>query len=53
MYSSPPIIETNSSDSAYRGYFEHQFGEQWVVKIDREKKTGVLRGRLWQGGPRC
>ena len=37
-------IRHRSSDTAYVGYFANQFGEQWVLVIDREAKTGVLRG---------
>jgi hypothetical protein len=29
---------------AYTGYFENACGEQWVVEIDSQAKTGVLRG---------
>ena len=38
-----PVTKDLSSDQ-YVGYFENQFGEQWTVQIDRQTKTGVLRG---------
>ena len=38
-----PIVKDPSSDK-YVGYFENQFGEQWTVQIDRQAKTGILRG---------
>jgi hypothetical protein len=40
----PPAIDVDPNDGIYRGYFENPFGEQWLVEIDREAKTGVLRG---------
>jgi hypothetical protein len=40
----PPAIHADPRDGVYRGYVENQFGEQWVVEIDRETKTGTLRG---------
>jgi hypothetical protein len=40
----PPAIEAGPGDKLYRGYFENGHGEQFVVEIDREAKTGVLRG---------
>ena len=40
-----PVAVTKDSDSAvYVGYFENQFGEQWTLQIDRQAKTGTLRG---------
>jgi hypothetical protein len=40
----PPAIDADPADGLYRGYFQNGFGEQWVVEIDCESKTGVLRG---------
>ena len=40
----PPTIVKRSGDGQYVGYFENQFGEQWVVEIDRKSETGSLRG---------
>ena len=40
----PPNIRHSSSANAYVGFFANQFGEQWVLVVDREAKTGVLRG---------
>jgi hypothetical protein len=40
----PPAIQADPSDRVYRGYFENELGDQWVVEIDREAKTGTLRG---------
>jgi hypothetical protein len=40
----PPAIAKGQDDDRYVGYFENRYGEQWVVEIDREAKTGVLRG---------
>ena len=43
---SPPAIvkRRNGDPHTYVGYFENQYGEQWIVEIDRMAKTGVLRG---------
>ena len=41
---SPPGIEADPNDGLYRGYFENECGEQWVVEIDRGAKMGTLRG---------
>lgn len=40
----PPAIEADPNDGVYRGYFENELGEQWLVEINREARTGVLRG---------
>lgn len=40
----PPNIRHSSYDNAYVGYFANRYGEQWVLVVDREAKTGVLRG---------
>ena len=40
----PPNVRYRSSDTSYVGFFANQFGEQWVLVVDREAKTGVLRG---------
>jgi len=40
----PPGIVKQKNDSTYTGYFENAYGEQWLVRIDRQSKTGVLRG---------
>jgi len=40
----PPGIRHGPSDGTYVGYFANRFGEQWVLVVDRESKTGVLRG---------
>jgi hypothetical protein len=39
----PPIVASDNS-STYIGYFENQFGEQWVFTIDRASGDAVLRG---------
>jgi hypothetical protein len=39
----PPQIVKQSDDAKYVGYFENRHTEQWVVEIDRQAKTGVLR----------
>ena len=40
----PPNIRHAASDTSYIGFFAYRFGEQWVLTIDRDAKTGVLRG---------
>ena len=40
----PPRIVKQLGDGVYVGYFQNRYGEQWVVEISRETKTGVLRG---------
>ena len=41
----PAIVKRQNGDPhTYVGYFENQYGEQWVVEIDPKAKTGVLRG---------
>ena len=40
----PPEIRDDGSSPTYFGYFVNQYGEQWVVSIDRTNKTGLLRG---------
>lgn len=39
----PPII-TNEKSNKYFGYFENEFGEQWVFVYDPKTKKGELRG---------
>lgn len=41
---SPPAVHDPGSGEDYIGYFRNRFGEQWVVKIDPNTKTGILRG---------
>ena len=40
----PPEIHCSAAGSVCVGCFLNQFGEQWVVCIDRETKSGELRG---------
>ena len=37
----PPTLRKTAGK--YLGYFENSFGEQWVLEIDRQAKTGILR----------
>lgn len=39
----PPII-TNTNSNKYFGYFENEFGEQWVFVYDPDTGKGELRG---------
>ncbi len=39
----PPIVAAENSNT-YVGYFENQFGEQWIFKYDRKSCDAVLRG---------
>ena len=39
----PPII-TNENSNKYFGYFENEYGEQWVFVYDRKTTKGELRG---------
>lgn len=39
----PPTI-TNETANKYYGYFENEFGEQWVFVYDRVTKKAVLYG---------
>lgn len=39
----PPLI-TNDDTKKYYGYFENEFGEQWVFIYDRRTGTAELRG---------
>lgn len=39
----PPIIDGAAPDQ-YVGYFENQFGEQWVFTRDRKTGVATLRG---------
>ena len=39
----PPEV-TNTNPDTYCGYFENEFGEQWVFVYDRTAKRGLLRG---------
>ena len=34
----------NSEAGKYYGYFENEYGEQWVLVYDRREQRGVLRG---------
>ncbi len=40
----PPAIVHRAGDGNYVGFFANSYGEQWVVEIDRQTKTGILRG---------
>lgn len=39
----PPHI-TNDEPNVYYGYFENDYGEQWVFTYHRKSKVGELRG---------
>ena len=39
----PPIVDADS-DNKYIGYFENQYGEQWIFTRDRETGVAILRG---------
>ncbi len=39
----PPTIDTSQSPD-YIGYFENQFGEQWIFRFDRTTGRGTVRG---------
>lgn len=39
----PPIIDGAAQDQ-YVGYFENQFGDQWVFTRDRKTGVATLRG---------
>lgn len=39
----PPEV-TNKEPGIYTGYFENQFGEQWILQVDRRTNNGELRG---------
>jgi hypothetical protein len=34
----------NTEPANYYGYFENEYGEQWVLVYDRKQYRGVLRG---------
>ena len=38
----PPGLRKTAGDSGYSGYFENDFGEQWLISINRETRTGTL-----------
>lgn len=40
----PPGIRTEDHARYYYGYFENQYGEQWVFVYDGETGIGSLRG---------
>jgi hypothetical protein len=40
----PPDITRRKDDPAYYGYYENDYGEQFIVKIDRSAGVGVVRG---------
>ncbi len=40
----PPALVKEADSDAYVGYFENEHGEQWLVEIDRQNKSGTLRG---------
>ena len=39
----PPNV-TNSGPGKYYGFFENEYGEQWVLVYDPSEHRGVLRG---------
>lgn len=39
----PPVV-TTKGDIGYSGYYENNYGEQWVVRFDRATKVVTLRG---------
>ena len=39
----PPIVAAEDSNT-YIGYFENQFGEQWIFTYDRTNGNAILRG---------
>ena len=39
-----PGLRDDGASLEYHGYFVNRHGEQWVLTIDQEAKTGVLRG---------
>ncbi len=39
----PPIVDGDEK-SIYIGYFENEYGEQWIFTYDRKMKKGELRG---------
>jgi len=39
----PPIVNDDTRNT-YIGYFENQYGEQWVFTCNRETGEAVLRG---------
>ena len=40
----PPALRHCATDDRYTGFFANRYGEQWIVVIDPNAKTGVLRG---------
>ena len=40
----PPSVRDDGTSPNYCGYFVNRHGEQWVVTIDPEVNTGILRG---------
>lgn len=39
----PPRLD-NTDRSKYYGYFQNEYGEQWLFEYDHETGTGTLRG---------
>ena len=39
----PPNV-TNLDTDKYYGYFENEYGEQWVLVYDPKERRGILRG---------
>ena len=39
----PPTLRKTAGDGKYLGYFQNSYDEQWVIEIDRQNKTGILR----------
>ena len=39
-----PVVSRDANSPDYFGYFENQYGEQWMVQIDRDAGRGCLRG---------
>jgi len=39
-----PVVTREANSPDYFGYFENQYGEQWMVRIDRDAGRGCLRG---------
>ena len=47
----PPHV-TNADNSVYVGYFENDYGEQWVFTYDRKSRRAELRGGDLEWGRR-
>lgn len=39
----PPEVATRGEPGHYYGYFQNEYGEQWVLDIDVAARRGVLR----------